>query len=408
MYYADYIRRKMCHLQIQQIISAVGYPVTLIKSLGKSLKQYKIYGNSIQNGTPTPDSPVEVQSVGDLVTDTQSEYYGKYKIPVTCSCKNLFNKDLNYILGSMRDMANGTGTKIRDGFELQGNSGVLTNAHSYNNGWFRPGDYLNSARFYLKAGEKVTVSADVEVVQFSAVTGNNKMRVYLNGAQSITPSNDKTISTTKQRITWNSFTISVTGTYYPEFTICGNKVRITNIQVEKNTTSTSYEPYHAPVTTNIYLNSPLRKIGDYADYIDFKRQKVVRNITHVAYVGGWSLTSGHEFNRPITETVNNTNAIHALSNYYKGAPRSYLSNLQVCANSTYLRLVNSSFSAASELNNWLAEKNNEGNPMYIDYVIKTPIEEAITLPPVLTVKGDCIITTETTVQPSNMEVIYLS
>lgn len=41
---------------------------------------YKIYGNSIQNGTPSTESPVEIQSVGDLVTDTTSEYYGKYKI----------------------------------------------------------------------------------------------------------------------------------------------------------------------------------------------------------------------------------------------------------------------------------------------------------------------------------------
>ena len=41
---------------------------------------YKIYGNSIQNGTPSTESPVEIQSVGDLVTDESSEYYGKYKI----------------------------------------------------------------------------------------------------------------------------------------------------------------------------------------------------------------------------------------------------------------------------------------------------------------------------------------
>ena len=40
-------------------------PLTLEKSLGKNLKDYKIYGNSIQNGTPTPDTPIEVESVGE-------------------------------------------------------------------------------------------------------------------------------------------------------------------------------------------------------------------------------------------------------------------------------------------------------------------------------------------------------
>ena len=46
-----------------------------------------------------------------------------------------------------------------------------------------------------------------------------------------------------------------------------------------------YEPYgyKIPVivgntTTNIYLDEPLRKVGNYADYLDFKNQKVFRNV----------------------------------------------------------------------------------------------------------------------------------
>ncbi len=44
---------------------------------------YKIYGNSVQNGTPSAESPVEIQSVGDLVADESSEYNGMYKVTVT-------------------------------------------------------------------------------------------------------------------------------------------------------------------------------------------------------------------------------------------------------------------------------------------------------------------------------------
>lgn len=40
----------------------------------------KVFGNSVQNRTPTPDNPIEIENVGDLVTD--GEYAGKYKIEI--------------------------------------------------------------------------------------------------------------------------------------------------------------------------------------------------------------------------------------------------------------------------------------------------------------------------------------
>lgn len=44
-------------------------------------------------------------------------------------------------------------------------------------------------------------------------------------------------------------------------------------QLEKGSTATAYEPYHAPVTTPIYLPEPLKMVGDEAEYIDFEEQK---------------------------------------------------------------------------------------------------------------------------------------
>lgn len=46
---------------------ANGYPCTLENSVGLPAVGYKIYGNSIQNGTPSPDNPVEIKSVGEPV-----------------------------------------------------------------------------------------------------------------------------------------------------------------------------------------------------------------------------------------------------------------------------------------------------------------------------------------------------
>ena len=55
---------------------------------------------------------------------------------------------------------------------------------------------------------------------------------------------------------------------------------ISNIQLEYGGTATEYMSYknRVSVVTNIYLNEPLRKAGDYADYIDFKNKKIVRKI----------------------------------------------------------------------------------------------------------------------------------
>ena len=49
-----------------------------------------------------------------------------------------------------------------------------------------------------------------------------------------------------------------------------------DIQFEIGNDATSYEPYHAPVTTSIYLPEQIRKIGDEAEYIDYGGQKMHR------------------------------------------------------------------------------------------------------------------------------------
>lgn len=46
-------------------LTASGYPCVLEGSAGMPALDYKIYGNSVQDGTPSPENPIEVQSVGD-------------------------------------------------------------------------------------------------------------------------------------------------------------------------------------------------------------------------------------------------------------------------------------------------------------------------------------------------------
>ena len=50
------------------------------------------------------------------------------------------------------------------------------------------------------------------------------------------------------------------------------------IQLEKGNTVTNFEKYQEPITTNLSIDAPLRKVGSIADYIDIKNGEVVRRI----------------------------------------------------------------------------------------------------------------------------------
>ena len=60
------------------------------------------------------------------------------------------------------------------------------------------------------------------------------------------------------------------------------------VQLEKGSKFTKYEPYgyRVPINingknANIYIDEPLRRVGDYADYIDTETQKVYRHVKNV-------------------------------------------------------------------------------------------------------------------------------
>lgn len=57
-----------------------GVPPLSFTAKGKPLTAWSITGNTVQNGTPTPENPVEVQSVGDYDSET-----GLYRIPIVTS-----------------------------------------------------------------------------------------------------------------------------------------------------------------------------------------------------------------------------------------------------------------------------------------------------------------------------------
>lgn len=222
--------------------------ITLEKSVGKPLRNLKIYGNSVQDGTPSPDNPVEVVSVGDLVDDETDINYGKYKIPVRARGKNL----LDYKTFVSRNQTS---------FPITiNNDGSLKYVGSY---------YIQADGSYLEKGKTYVLSADYT---FIGEQGSLLCRIaYLDGTYSSTVAIGMPLTIDGSRQPkYIMIYMSMSSTIY--------EIEISNIQLEQGDIVTNYEPYIEPITTNIYLDEPLRKIGDYADYIHFKSQKLIRNV----------------------------------------------------------------------------------------------------------------------------------
>ena len=67
---------------IKLVWSALAYPLTVPSGKNGYVNAYRIYGNTVQNGTPSHISPKEIVSAGDIVSAK------KYKIPVVASKNN--------------------------------------------------------------------------------------------------------------------------------------------------------------------------------------------------------------------------------------------------------------------------------------------------------------------------------
>jgi hypothetical protein len=66
-----------------------------------------------------------------------------------------------------------------------------------------------------------------------------------------------------------------------------------NAQIEEGSSNTTYEPYITPITTNIYVDEPLRKVGTSYDYLDYKNGKLIRNIAEIESYNGETITTDY-------------------------------------------------------------------------------------------------------------------
>ena len=355
----------------------------------------KIYGNSIQNGKPSPDTPVEVQSVGDLVTE--GEYTGKYKIPIIVRGKNLYP---NYTASYSAQQCG-----VTQSCTLNKNS-ITLNGTSISTGGRNLLNYYNKG-FNIEKDKTYTLSCvllkgNAEPDTFTVLIADKATSEFKGKSCKLgTPT---TFTATE------SFT-AICGINVTKEDVTFDDVEV-GIMIEETDKVTDYEPYVNPNTTNIYLNEPLRKVGDYADYLDFYNKKVVRKVGKVdlgtlkytygtkntTYPHGYFVFSISDIAFKKEEYVNDF--YNAFCEYYIKAgsfktDKAFLRNVKGTAS----YIIDSDYTDGELLKQALS-----GYLFY--YMLQTSTEETIDLPEILTYKGTNIITVDTDIKPSKMEMVY--
>lgn len=172
------------------------------------------------------------------------------------------------------------------------------------------------------------------------------------------------------------------------------------------------------ITTPVYIGSEhLHKIGDYADYVDFKRGVVVRRLKKLVLTSeeNWIYRTGTPSGIFFIEFAGaHFISNHALCTHYVNqdsgsfndlADKHVLTRFALDGTKSYIGLRDSSFTSTrtSDLKEYLAAQYAAGTPVTIWYVLATPEEEPLgNLLPIQTIKGSDVLTVDTTVQPSEM------
>ncbi len=229
---------------------------------GNTATFYEEYGVS-----PSVDYPSEIKNVGDLITNANCNTYGgdacnnigKYVIQVKASKKNLFDYD-NVIQKSHI-------SKITNGYEVSGYNNILLPTYQ-------------TLENYL--GKTVTISFDLETSEdgefsFYQYQGSGigiEFKTVTKNMTANTPTRITLTGKVKNFINNSTYSKGEINVYKSDYK---GSYKMTNIQFELGDSATTYEEYTKKIT-NIYLDEPLRKVGDAVDYIDFHNKQIVRNV----------------------------------------------------------------------------------------------------------------------------------
>ena len=346
-----------------------GTPPISFKSDGKPLTAWSIAGAMQQDSVPSPDSPVVPQECGDrtgnLVTETITNVTGYFRV--------LFDKkELLSAVETERTLTVSFETDVK----LSSNSVYLvTNDPSY-------------SRIVAVIFGTGTVSATFTL-------------------------SDDDVAAIQAAQTFR-FQIYESGT---DFSNSGNAM------LNTGSTAKPYEPYGVKIplslsTTPIYLDEPLRRIGDYADSVS-SDGVVTRRIKKLVLTGTEDFTStatgGLYIYRAFTDKTaylrNSDNAV--TSTHYRGiAPverGAELATLQTAllvaeGNTNRYLYFKTLYGEIATFKAFLSAQYAAGTPVCVWYVLATQTTSTVTAPTLTTAKGSNTLTVGTELQPSSVSI----
>ena len=209
--------------------NATGTYITLDDITDSPLKSIELLGNSIQNGTPSVANPVDIEVVS-----------GNKEVVIVG--KNLFSESKSQTI---------TTSKV---FNIPLSAGT----------------YTISFDFVSTTAESIPSYMQISYVLSDGTTNYNPVTIS-NGR------GERTFTLPKDAI---RFAIYANTTYN---TSLGLNTIIDNIQLEKGSNVTSFEPYQSQTYQISLGDISLRKVGDYADRIYFNNGKwyLDQNIRHL-------------------------------------------------------------------------------------------------------------------------------
>ncbi len=308
---------------------------------GDTATEYEEYGKM-----PSPDYPSEIKNVGDLVTDSSDTNYGKYKINIKTTGKNLYP---NYNSNHSAEQAGVTQT-------CNSNKNTITlNGTSNSTGGRNVLNYYNSG-FKIEKGKTYTLSCSL----INGTTTSGTFNVLLADKNTNAYKGKScTIGTTATFTATESFT-AILGINIAKENVTFDNVEV-GMMIEENDTATEYEEY-SENTANIYLDEPLRKVGDYSDYIDLINKKIIRNIA-TTKIGDLKNLTYYESSTAYpygfftgTPTLKRKNGLNLISNVFQNI-QNFKTNKGIFGNSSggNIYIVDNSYTTVNDLTNALKD-----------------------------------------------------
>ena len=369
-----------------------------LKYNSKTVFTFTVPENAVYYRFSTASEFVDEIQIQEGSTATPYEPYGKYKIPVVQRGINLFDKDnVVRLYSSVTVQTNPTET------------GISCTCGTNNGFFFFLIDLGLASDFEGETISAIMNCPSVATEKFGATSfviceSNGSNRVQISNA---TVSGDEvftsaTISTgyTTQRLCLRLYVNNISDDV--------NTFYFNNIMVYEGTDKQAYEPYIEPITTNIFLSEPLRKLGNYADYIDFRENKVVRNISEKFFDGSESwkyevISSGNNFYTNVSDAYGDRYlpVLCNMGKYYYSGNLTELYSCRISESSNNFNFRYGDYDNLIDFKNKLLEMYNANNPLTITYILKEPKEEPLNLElPKLKAKTS-IIEVDTSLTPSS-------